>query len=232
MLFIKSYEPEFFNYGIADWIAGLNVAAIGYKTDRWNISRIDNSFQSSGVFFLSGIDNDDEAEEAKDVLEDEFSGEDAQGKVMFIVADENDAGKFVPISVDFDADWTKLDENAITKLMVAHSWYRSLMSLPDSKGFDTERILNEWQIAKVTTIEPKQRAYLKPIKRVIKDILGLDVSDLKFINKSPVKEKKPGYMMVWEARKMDGLDYDPEDTKQQRYLAELSSRNGKKSISQ
>lgn len=227
MLMIKSYEPEFYNYGIPDWIAGMNVAVIGYKTDKWNLSRLDNAFQPSGAFVLNGVDDDEQAMETKEMLEDEFSGEGAAGRVVFLVGDaEGDTAKFVPFNIKHDADWDKLDANAISKLIAAHSWYRSLMSLPDSTGFETERILNEWSMANKSTILPKQEEYLKPFKNVIETILGLDCSDLEFINRPPVKENKPPYMKVWEARRADGLEYDPDDPTQQMYLAEMTASRG------
>lgn len=227
MVMIKSYEPEFHNYGIPDWIAGMNVAAIGYKTDKWNLSRLDNAFQPSGVFTMNGIEDDEEAQVTKEMLEQEFSGEGAAGKVVFLVTDtEGDSGSFIPINTKHDADWSTLDANAITKLIAAHSWYRSLMSLPDSTGFETERILNEWSMANKSTIQPKQEEYLTPFKNVIEQTLGLDCSDLGFVNRPPVKENKPPYMKVWEARRADGLDYDPEAPDQQQYIATLlNARN-------
>ncbi len=48
----KDYEPMFENYGLPKYIAGMNVSAIAYKTDKWNISRLDNSFQLSGIMVL------------------------------------------------------------------------------------------------------------------------------------------------------------------------------------
>ena len=36
---------------------------------------------------------------------------------------------------------------------------------------------------------------------------------------------KPIYMKVWEARKADGLDYDPEDERQQAFLSEITKYN-------
>lgn len=42
----KEYEPMFGHYGVPSYIAGMNVSAIAYKTDCWNISRLDNSFQA------------------------------------------------------------------------------------------------------------------------------------------------------------------------------------------
>ena len=32
-------------------------------------------------------------------------------------------------------------------------------------------------------------------------------------------------MMVWEARKADGLDYDPDDERQRRFLSEITKYN-------
>ena len=49
MIHYKDYEPTFEHYGVPPYIAGFNVSAIAYKTDKWNISRLDNSFQLSGV---------------------------------------------------------------------------------------------------------------------------------------------------------------------------------------
>ena len=57
----KDYEPMFSHYGVAPYIAGLSAAAILYKTDRWNLSRLDNSFQLSGVMMLdSAVDSEEE----------------------------------------------------------------------------------------------------------------------------------------------------------------------------
>ena len=54
----------FGHYGVPSYIAGMNVSAIAYKTDCWNISRLDNSFQLSGVMLLDGgVDNEQQAEE-------------------------------------------------------------------------------------------------------------------------------------------------------------------------
>ena len=65
MIHYKDYEPAFEHYGVPPYIAGLNVSAIAYKTDRWNISRLDNSFQLSGVMMLdSSAGNEADAEDA------------------------------------------------------------------------------------------------------------------------------------------------------------------------
>ena len=52
----------------------------------------------------------------------------------------------------------------------------------------------------------------------------MDASSLEFVNRPPTRSK-PIYMKVWEARKADGLDYDPEDREQQYYLSEITKYN-------
>ena len=223
MIHIKSYEPEFMNYGVMDWIAGLDASAIAYKTNKWNVARLDNSFQTSGVMMIAGEFESEEAALAlKDEMEHEYAGEDAQGKVLFIVADlDGKQSKFIPFEQKFEGDWTTLSKEAITDLIVAHSWYRSLTSLGDNTGFDTNRILNEYEMALLDTILPKQRLILRPIKTTIQAILGIDASDLKFVNKYPIKKQLDKFLMIWEARKERGLSYDENDPKQQQYLFEI-----------
>ena len=71
----KDYEPMFEHYGVPPYIAGFSVSAIAWKTDRWNISRLDNSFQLSGVMMLdSSVDNEAEAERIVRLAEQKFAG--------------------------------------------------------------------------------------------------------------------------------------------------------------
>ena len=65
---------------------------------------------------------------------------------------------------------------------------------------------------------------LSPIKRVMREVVGIDPTSLEVVNRPPTRSK-PIYMKVWEARKADGLEYDTEDEKQQYYLSEITKYN-------
>ena len=108
--------------------------------------------------------------------------------------------------------------------MVAHSWFRTLSGLDYASGFSAERILHEYEIALNTVILGEQAELLEPIREIIGRILGADPSSLEIANRPPTRSK-PLYMKVWEARKADGLDYDPEDERQQHFLAEITKYN-------
>ena len=223
----KDYEPQFTHYGVPPYIAGLDVSAIAYKTDRWNISRLDNSFQLSGVMMLDGaVGNEEEADRMVRMAEEKFSGN--PGQVLFVLREwgEGDSSRFIPIDSNADGDWAKLHEQAESDLVVAHSWFRSLSGLDYASGFSTDRILHEYEVALNTVILSEQEQLLEPIRHIISELFGVDASSLAIVNKPPVYTK-PSYMRVWEARKADGLDYDESDPAQQLFLAELTRSNNK-----
>ena len=225
----KDYEPMFLHYGVPHYIAGMNVSAIAYKTDRWNIARLDNSFQLSGVMMIdNAVDSESEASELARIAEQRFAGK--PGQVMFIIRNESsdDNSRFIPIESQNDGDWRDLHDQATSDIVVAHSWFRSLSGLDYSTGFSAERILHEYEVALNTVILGEQSELLEPITDVMTSVLGIDCSSLEIINRPPTRSK-PIYMRVWEARKADGLEYDETDERQQLFLSEIG-RNNIKSI--
>ena len=228
VIHFKEYEPEYENYGIMDWVAGLQVSAIAYKTDRWNVSRLDNSFNSSGVLIVSGeFASDEEYEDFETEFNSKFTGEGAQGKILMLAqkpGQNPDAGtRFVPVSQGSDGDWQALHTQSTGDLIIAHNWFRSLAGIADNTGFDTQRILNEYEVALNTVILDEQEVFLTAIRRVLNDTVGVDGSTIAFVNRPPATSK-PMYMKVWEARKIDGLDYDETDPAQQVYLAAITTK--------
>ena len=215
----------FDHYGVPQYIAGLNVSAIAYKTDRWNIARLDNSFQLSGVMMIdNAVDSEEQASELARMAEQRFAGK--PGQVMFIIRDESsdDNSRFIPIESQNDGDWKELHDQATSDIVVAHSWFRSLSGLDYSSGFNSERILHEYEVALNTVILGEQSEIMEPILHAISKILQIDSSSLEIINRPPTRSK-PIYMRVWEARKADGLEYDESDERQQLFLSEISKSN-------
>ncbi|WP_307756657.1 phage portal protein [uncultured Alistipes sp.] len=225
MVHYKDYEPMFTHYGVPPYIAGFNVSAIAYKTDKWNISRLDNSFQLSGVMMLdSSVDSDADAERIVRLAEQKFAGN--PGQVMFVIREgsENDNSRFIPIASQNEGDWQALHEQAVSDIVVAHSWFRTLSGLDYAAGFSAERILHEYEVALNTVILAEQAELTEPIRQVLAAVLGLDTSSLQIVNRPPTRSK-PIYMKVWEARKADGLEYDPDDERQQAFLSEITKYN-------
>ena len=75
-----------------------------------------------------------------------------------------------------------------------------------------------------TVILGEQAELMEPIREALRTVAGLDASSLQIVNRPPTRSK-PIYMKVWEARKADGLDYDPDDERQQAFLSEITKYN-------
>ena len=230
VIHFKQYEPEYENYGIMDWVAGLNVSSIAYKTDKWNISRLDNSFNTSGVMIVaSEFKSDEDAKEFNEAFDEKFIGEGKQGQILLITQEPGQtpdtSSRYIPVNQAAEGDWKELHLQSTSDLVIAHGWFRSLSGIADNTGFDTNRILNEYEVALRTVINDTQEVFLGWFQSIISEILGYDTLDLSFINTPPFKDKPP-YMKIWEARKIDGFEYDENDPEQQKYLASISSKNG------
>jgi hypothetical protein len=65
---------------------------------------------------------------------------------------------------------------------------------------------------------------METIKRILREVVGVNGSSLEIVNRPPTRSK-PIYMKVWEARKADGLEYDADDERQQAYLSEITKYN-------
>ncbi len=222
MIHYKDYEPTFEHYGVPPYIAGMNVSAIAYKTDMWNISRLENSFQMSGVMLLDdAVASEAEADKVIRSAQDKFGGK--PGQVLFVVKDgsDTDNSRFIPLTSSSDGDWTDLHDQAVSDIVVAHSWFRALSGLDYSESYSADRIVNEYEIALNTIILSEQEELLEPIKMLIERFFGESTESLMIINRPPT-QTKPDFMKVWEARKAEGLEYDPEDPAQQVFLAQIS----------
>lgn len=165
-----------------------------------------------------------EAERIVRLAEQKFAGN--PGQVMFVIRDggEDDNSRFIPIAAQNEGDWQALHEQAVGDIVVAHSWFRTLSGLDYAAGFSAERILHEYEVALNTVILAEQAELTEPIRALVASVLGLDTASLQIVNRPPTRSK-PIYMKVWEARKADGLDYDPEDPKQQAFLSEITKYN-------
>ncbi len=142
---------------------------------------------------------------------------------MFMIKDceEGDSSRYIPITSANDGDWKDLHEQATADIVVAHSWFRSLSGLDYASGFNAERILHEYEIALNTVILAEQAELIDPLRALMGQVFGEDCSSLAVVNRPPTRSK-PLYMKVWEARRADGLDYDPEDERQQLFVAQIT----------
>lgn len=217
---IKDYEPEFTNYGIPQWIGGKDSVEIDLKTNKWNLSRLTNSFQSSGMLFVPVKDATESAKVIEQINKKHI-GEGKQGKFMVITksraqeGQKADTTEFVPMQDNNDGSWSDLHRQSLSDVIVSHGWYRALTGIADNTGFDTERILNEYYIALNTAIRPAQEKWIEFYKQIFEDQQGKEI-DLQFVNRPPVDDDQ--YKFIWEIRQERGLEFDENDPDQKQII--------------
>lgn len=227
VLHVKDYEPEYTDYGIPQWIAAMDAAGIAYKTNKWNISRLDNSFNSSGIIVVEGQITPAQAKKLKADFKKEMTGENKQGKMMFVVKQLAGGNTtFTPITQQNEGDWIQLRQESKADLIEANNWFRSLCSFSDNTGFETNRIRNEYQIAMNTIVAEEQEIFFEVLKQIAEIVpgAGLDFEEVNFKNKAPIAMFDfdiDSVLQFNEARGMLGLPVDDLDVRKTKTLSEI-----------
>lgn len=209
---ILDYEPDFDYYGVPKYISAMDAAAIGYKTNKWNVSRLDNAFQTSGVLVIDGQMSDEDAKSLKTEFKKEMLGEGNQGKVLMIIKKLGGEGtEYTPINSNSEGDWIELHQQSNDDIIIANGWKKSLAGISENTGFDTKRILNDYQVMKSTFILKEQNNFIEMIQGIAADF-NLDLSTLSIKNTPPIslltELTADRFVKKWEARREAGLDYD------------------------
>lgn len=182
VMHFKDYEPEFVWYGIPDWITGWENMLIDVRTDEWNLSHIDTGVKPDVIMHLPAGISELELKEIKDNAKDFKEGK--PGSLLFTFGDN--VKSTVLTNQVFDMDWEKLTNANLEKALIANSWYKSLMSVSQSTGFDTERVKYEYQLA-LRKIIPEQEIFMMHYRNIL-DQFGIDTESLQIHNEPILPE--------------------------------------------
>jgi len=226
---LKQYESQFYYYGLPSWFSGLRSIIIAGLTNIWNQTRLENQFSASGLLIVPGVNTEEEAAELEAMFEN-YSGYAKAAKLLkYYLADKGpgesrEMAQYLEFKKNEEGNWLSLHQQAQSELITIHNWFKSLCSFVENTGFDTSRIINEYNIALNTVIKVYQQKYIIVFKKIIATF-GYDVSELNIINESPVELLHP-LKYIWELRRDMGMSYDKSDPKQQLFYQELRNTYG------
>ena len=227
---LKQYESQFFYYGIPSYFAGMRSIIIAGLTNIWNQTRLENQFNAAGLLIIPGVNTQEEAADLEAMFEN-FTGYAKAAKLLkYYLADKapgetREMAQYLEFKKNEEGNWLQLHQQSQSELITIHNWFKSLCSFVENTGFDTSRIINEYNIALNTVIKVYQQKYITVFKKIIATF-GYDVSELSIINESPIELLHP-LKYIWELRKDMGLPYDKTDPKQCLFYQELQNTYGK-----
>ena len=223
----KSYEPMYVHYGLPRWVAAMDAAGIAWKTNRWNISRLDNSFQTSGILLVDGQMGEEDVEQLQTDIKENLVGYENIGNMLLIVKPLGGEGtKYTPVTQNNEGDWITLHSQSSQDLITAHSWYRSLAGLgePGQLG-NTQQIRNEYSLA-LPSIKKQQRKFTSVYQLLLDRLTPVGGESLRILNSSPISILDlldPNFFIKkGEARKLAGQEVDEKDKRNEEFI-----KNGK-----
>ena len=227
---LKQYESQFYYYGIPSYFAGMRSIIIAGLTNIWNQTRLENQFNAAGLLIIPGVNTQEEAADLEAMFQN-FTGYAKAAKLLkYYLADKapgetREMAQYLEFKKNEEGNWLQLHQQSQSELITIHNWFKSLCSFVENTGFDTSRIINEYNIALNTVIKVYQHKYIIVFKKIIATF-GYDVSELSIINESPIELLHP-LKYIWELRKDMGLPYDKTDPKQCLFYQELQNTYGK-----
>ena len=223
----KDYEPEFFYYGLPSYFAGVRSIIISGLTSVWNQKRLENGFTAPGLLIIPGVNDETDAATLEAEFE-KFKGTDGarSGEILIqYLADLNPGqssqqAQFIEFRKNEEANWTELHKQSELSIITIHNWFRSLTPYSgEMTGFDSNRIINEHEIALNTIITPFQSFFLRHFDQIL-EYFSLPTGQLCFINEPPIQRINP-LKFIWEARRDAGLPFNANDPTQKLLVMQL-----------
>lgn len=187
---VKDYERGFNYYGVPTYITGLVNGEIDYRTDAWNLEHIKTGYKTDNVVVMP---NGASEPTMQAIIEKHKAFRYGKpGGFFYLTGDES---KLIPQnSKVMDQDWGALNEVNVEKAIIANSWYKSLTSIAQNTGFDTNRIQQEYTLA-LRKIRKDQLRWLAIYKRIFK-YFNIDATDLDIRNESIIPAKSQEQMLL------------------------------------
>ena len=205
------------------------IIIISGLTDEWNKTRLENQFNASGLLVVPGVNDISEAEALQNEF-DNFAGAKSIKSSKLIIqylkdlapGQTSQQAQYIEFKQSEEGSWMELYNLSHTHLLSIHNWFKTLCSFYVEKtGFDTDRIINEYEIALNTTISFYQSKYIKLLSRIFKEF-NYNPDSLVFLNESPISRINP-VKYIWEIRRDQGLEFDKTDPRQQQFFVELKN---------
>ena len=185
ILHIKDYSPQFFYWGLPDWIASVIWGEMEYRAAKFNQSKFDNGYVPSAIVTMAADMNSEEAGQFINKFQEKFTGTGNNSKMFVQVVRDMDAKADVQILENHnEGEFLNLVEVTTDKIITAHRWTPSLAGLKNAGQLGSnQQIRLEYEIILNTVIKPMQkmieRRLISPIlKESAEYNQGADWSDI------------------------------------------------------
>lgn len=193
ILHVKNYQSGFDYYGLPSWISAILWAELEYRIPKYNQSEFENGFMPSALVQMFGTENDEQAQDALDMFDQEQTGTGNHAKMFAMLLQEGTSpAKIDLLMKQHEGSYLELSELARTNIMLANNFSDALLGIKTAGELGgSQNLRTELEYKYEEMFIPRQRFFSRKVIQPLLDLWGeqrgykQDVS-LKFTKNLPV----------------------------------------------
>lgn len=181
IIHLKDYQPNFYYWGVPDWIDCNLFAEIEYRIARFNISQFENGFAPSAIITMGGATSDPEdVQEFTRYFQESFTNTGNDAKVLFYMLENPDYKIDAQILSDIrEGQFTELQKLCAQQIITGCNWTTSLAGIPTpGKLGSNQQLRSEFSLIENMVLKPIQnlidRKLINPIIQEAGKYMGYD----------------------------------------------------------
>lgn len=153
---IKNYAPNFFYWGLPNWISAQFWAETEYKIPKYNNSKLDNGYKPSALIQAYGSFTDEEAEALVESFLEGYTGTgNNAGLQVQILRKKEDAADITLYEDKSEGSWIELQKLSSQAIVTASGWTPSLSGIAQAGQLGSNQQIRD-ELEFVTNMEIKR----------------------------------------------------------------------------
>ncbi|MHC1629307.1 MAG: phage portal protein [Candidatus Nezhaarchaeales archaeon] len=197
MLHAKQYSPEFYFWGLPDWIGAKHWVELEYRIAKFNVSKFQNGLTPSGILQMFGDLTDDQKKQYIHDMREKMTNTGNDFKVIFQISENPDlVTKWIPTETSYQGFFMELATLCKEFIAVGMGVPLSLVQATPGQLGNNQQIRSEFELLYNTEIFEIQQTILKKIVKPYLDTVAeyenkpwLKEIELDFKNIVPVSYK-------------------------------------------
>ena len=164
MLHAKQYSPEFYFWGLPDWIGSKHWVELEYRIAKFNVSKFQNGLTPSGILQMFGDLTDEQKQAYIHDMRQKMTGTENDFKVIFQISENPDlVTKFTPFEQSYQGYFMELATLCKEFIAVGMGVPLSLVQATAGQLGNNQQLRSEFELLYNTEIFEIQQTILKHI---------------------------------------------------------------------
>lgn len=191
----KNRKPNFFYYGLPDYVAALNDIDNEFNIGAFNLKDFEKNFEADYLILAySDTDDEEEAKALKSKIEKDYQGVDAKGAMVQILSQDGKPIELHKIERNTDGRFNELSERVEKNIAQAHQVPQALAGIATAGQLgNVQELKNGYEIYMNNVIKPYQSNKLRWWKKLLTKCKELGATnipqwpeDLKIMSRKPI----------------------------------------------